>query len=75
MTKVDLHFDLVHPLVDDDAEAIARVHGVYGFQRVKLEMPSMQALTVEYDASRLTERDVEAALVQAGIPVVRRGWN
>jgi hypothetical protein len=71
MTKVDLHFDLVRPLVDDDADAIARVHGVYGFQRVKLAMPSMNAVTVEYDASRLTVKDVESALVQAGIPIVR----
>jgi hypothetical protein len=72
MTKIDLHFDLVRPLGDDDVDVIARVHGVYGFQRVKLAMPSMNAITVEYDASRLTEKDVEAALLLAGIPIVRR---
>ena len=71
MTKIDLQFPLVRPLGDGDLDAIARVHGVYGIQRVKLKMPTLDEVTVEYDASRLSERDVESALVQAGIPIVR----
>lgn len=71
MTKVDLEYQLVRPLEDADLDAIARVHGVYGIQRVRLRQPGLDAITVEYDASRLMEDDVEAALLRAGIPIVR----
>ncbi|HUQ92322.1 MAG TPA: hypothetical protein VM120_11630 [Bryobacteraceae bacterium] len=71
MTKVDLHYDLVRPLGDEDAEAIARVHGVYGILRVTLKQPGLDAVDVEYDASRLMEADVEAALVRNRIPIQR----
>lgn len=72
MTKVDLHFDLVRPLGDEDLDAVARVHGVYGFQKVTLRLPGLDGVDVQYDASRLTAEDVEAALVRGGIPIVRR---
>jgi len=72
MTKVDVHYDLVRPLGDGDVDAIARVHGVYGIHRVLLAQPAMNAVTVEFDASRLTEHDVEAALLRTGIPIARR---
>jgi copper chaperone CopZ len=72
MTKVDLEYDLLRPLGDSDLDAIARVHGVYGIHRVKLRQPSLDAITVEYDASRLSEEDVERALLKAGIPIVRQ---
>jgi hypothetical protein len=72
MTKVDLHCELTRPLDEGDLEAIARVHGVYGIQRVKLRQPAMDAVDVEYDASRMMADDVEAALVRCGIPIVRR---
>lgn len=71
MTKVDLHYDLVRPLGDGDLDAIARVHGVYGIQRVILKQPSLDAVDVEYDASRMSANDVENALVRGGIPIVR----
>jgi len=72
MTKVDLNFDLSRPMGDDDLDAIARVHGVYGILRVILRQPGLDAVTVQWDASRLSSRDVEAALVRAGIPVLRQ---
>ena len=72
MTKVDLDFDLARPMGDADLDAIARVHGVYGIQKVALKQPGLDGITVEYDASRLSPRDVEAALVRTGIPIVRR---
>ncbi|MCC6393839.1 MAG: hypothetical protein IT167_24790 [Bryobacterales bacterium] len=71
MTKVDLQYDLVRPLGDGDLDAIARVHAVYGIHRVVPKQPSLDAVKVEYDASRLSERAVEAALVRCGIPIVR----
>jgi len=72
MTKVDLEFELVRPLADADLDAIARVHGVYGIQRVRLRQPALDAITVEYDASRMMEVDVERALLTTGIPIQRR---
>lgn len=71
MTKVDLEFNLARPMGDDDLDAIARVHGVYGIQKVALRQPGLDGITVEYDASRMSPRDVEAALVRTGIPIVR----
>ena len=72
MTKVDLEYELMRPLDDSDLDAIARVHGVYGIQRVRLRQPGLDAITVEYDASRMMEDDVERALLRTGIPIRRR---
>jgi hypothetical protein len=71
MTKVQLRYDLVHPLREDQLDGIARAHSVYGIVRVTVA-PSLDSLTVDYDASRLTAREVEAELWRAGIPVKRR---
>jgi copper chaperone CopZ len=68
MTKVTLHYDLRRPLTDQDYENIAAVHGVYGMVRVQVS-PSLDRITVDYDASRLTKTDVEATLARFGIPV------
>lgn len=73
MTKVDIHYDLVRPLTDDDAHNIADVHSAYGIFRVRI-VPVMPAVDVEYDASRLSEKDVENVLVRFGIPI-RRKWS
>jgi allophanate hydrolase subunit 1 len=71
MTKVQLEYDLVRPLTDHDAAAIADVHSWYGMQRVQLA-PSLDRLLVEYDASRLSEKDVEAVLQRFGLPIQRK---
>jgi copper chaperone CopZ len=67
MTKVTLHYDLERKLTEEDFANIAAVHSVYGMVRVQLA-PSLDKITVDYDASRLTKRDVEAALARYGIP-------
>ena len=71
MTKVQLHYELVRPLDDVDAEGVANVHGYYGIMRVAVE-PSLDRITVDYDASRLSERDVEAVLIRHSIPIRRQ---
>jgi allophanate hydrolase subunit 1 len=71
MTKVQLNFELERPLDEALMEAIANVHGNYGIQLVRL-LPSMDSILVEYDASRLTETDVEAMLHRTGVPVRRK---
>lgn len=68
MTKVQLRYDLLRPLTDEDAQGIADVHSYYGILRVQVA-PSLDAVTVDYDASRLTEKEVEAALHRFHVPI------
>jgi hypothetical protein len=69
MTKVQLQFKLVKPLDEKAMENLADTSSLYGILRLKLS-PAQDALTVEFDATRLKERDVEAALARAGVSVV-----
>ena len=71
MTKVQLHYELERPLTDADARGVADAHSWYGILRVQLG-PSLDKLTVEYDASRLTEEDVESVLHRFGLPIKRK---
>jgi len=71
MTKVTLQYDLERKLTDEDFANIAAVHSVYGMVRVQLA-PSLDKITVDYDASRLMKDDVEAALARYGIPLAHR---
>jgi copper chaperone CopZ len=68
MTKVTLHYNLLRPLGDEDLQNIANVHSVYGMMRVQVA-PTLSAITVDYDASRLMKADVEAVLMRYGIPI------
>jgi len=71
MTKVQLEYDLVRPLTDQDAAAVGDVHSWYGILRVQLA-PSLDRLQVEFDASRLSEKDVESVLQRFGLPIQRK---
>jgi hypothetical protein len=68
MTKVQIRFRLPQPLDDAQLARIADTHAVYGIQQVKVA-PSLDRLTVEYDATRLRPQDVESTFASAGIPV------
>jgi hypothetical protein len=68
MTKVTLYYDLARPLSEEDMEAIADCHSTYGIVRVQLA-PTLNKLTVDYDASRLMKRDVEAVLLRHDLPI------
>ena len=70
MTKVEIHYDLASPANEAAETAIEGLHGVYGLHAVGLS-PSRDALTVIYDASRMTRPDVEATLNRAGLAVRR----
>jgi len=72
MTKVQLQYQLVRPLTDQDSNAVADAHSWYGMLRVQ-PAPSLDKLNVEYDASRLSEKDVEAVLHRFGLPI-KRQW-
>ncbi len=70
MSRVELHYEFLAPFQDSWAEAIDRLHAVYGFHALKLS-PQLDRLAVVYDASRLTPADVERHLRMAGLPVRR----
>ena len=68
MTKIQVRFQLQKPLDETMLERIALAHSIYGIQKLQVT-PSLDALNVEYDATRLRPAEVEAALTGAGIPV------
>jgi hypothetical protein len=70
MTKVQIRFHLQRPLADSEFQRIAAAHAIYGIQRITIA-PSLEDMTVEYDATRLRPAEVEAALAGVGIPVDR----
>lgn len=69
MTKVQKIFRLQCELDDTLLERIASANSIYGIERI-LIADSRRDLTVEYDASRLREANVAAALEKKGIPVL-----
>lgn len=71
MTKIQLQYDLVRPLTDADSNNVANVHSQYGIFHVR-PAPSLDKLAVEYDASRLSEQDVEAVMQRFGLPIQRK---
>jgi hypothetical protein len=68
MTKVQLSFKLFRPLSDEDLKQISRVHAVYGMLATRV-LPSGNELFVEYDASRLSPKEVRGTLEQHGLPL------
>jgi hypothetical protein len=68
MTKVQIRFRLARPLEDAQLPRIAAAHAIYGIEHVTLN-PARDALTVEYDATRMRPADVESMLMSAGIPL------
>jgi hypothetical protein len=68
MTKVQIRFRLQKPLDDVLLSRISDAYSIYGIQKIQVA-PSLDGLTVEYDATRLRPAEVESALDRAGIPV------
>jgi hypothetical protein len=68
MTRVDIKFALRGPLNETLMERLAQAHAIYGIQKIRVA-PGLDALTVEYDATRLRPAEVHSALASAGIPV------
>lgn len=68
MTKVTLHYDLSRKLTDDDYANVAAMHSTYGMVRVQVA-PSLDKIIVDYDASRLMKKDVEAVIARHGVPI------
>ena len=68
MTKIQVRFRLERRLDDAMMERLAKANTIYGIQGIQVA-PSLDGLTVEFDATRLLRSEVEAALAGAGIPV------
>ena len=66
MTKVQAQFKLLKPLDADMTRRLANTSSLYGILRLQLDADH-NGLTVEYDATRLKEQDIEAALKRAGV--------
>jgi hypothetical protein len=71
MTKIQLTFTLSSPLDEQLMNRIADVYGTYGILRIKAQ-PGERILMVEFDATRFSPKDVEAALARAGLPLAQR---
>jgi len=68
MTKVQVRYDLERPLDENMLNCVSAAHGIYGMARIA-PTPDLRGLVVDYDASRLSLREVEAELRRAGIPI------
>jgi hypothetical protein len=66
MTKIQAQFKLIEPLNLETSQRLADTSSLYGILRIHLDA-QRNDLTVEYDATRLKEQDVEAALARAGV--------
>ena len=69
MTKVQTKFKLSRELTDRDLQAISKVHAVYGMFYTQVS-PAGDELKVEYDASRLSLKEVRGTLQENGLPIV-----
>lgn len=70
MTKVQTTFRLSRELSEGDMVQISRMHSVYGFLALRLKpADSGTQLFVEYDASRLSRKEVVASLEEHGLPL------
>jgi len=68
MTKVQIGFRLEKPLDDQMMARLSQVNAVYGIQKIR-PSAALDAIMVEYDATRMRPAEVGAALKSAGIPV------
>ena len=71
MTKVQVTYDLCGAVDDAMLEQINRAHSVYGIEALRLA-PALDALIVEFDASRLKPEDLDQTLRSTGLPVRRQ---
>ena len=68
MTKVDITLNLSRALTDGDLKNISRLHSIYGMFVVRV-LPSGDKLFIEYDAARMSPKEVRGTLEEHGIPV------
>jgi hypothetical protein len=67
MTFLNTRYRLAHALTTKDYERLTTLSSLYGIRALDVQG---EDLVVEYDASRLHEAEVLAALRRAGIPLI-----
>jgi hypothetical protein len=72
VTKVQIRLRLQKPLDDSTLSHLAAANSIYGIQRLRVA-PTLDALDVEYDATRLKQADVLNALSAAGVAIAAAG--
>ena len=70
MTLVEITFELQSPLTPEQLKHLGEFANVYGLRRFRLDKEK-NLVTFEYDASRLRQSQVVAALAGANIAVTR----
>jgi hypothetical protein len=68
VTKVQIRLPLQRPLDDTVLTRLSATNSLYGIQKL-LVAPTLDAVEVEYDATRLEPADVVNALSLAGVAV------
>ena len=71
MTRIQHTFTLSAPLDQQFRARIGEVYGTSGILKIHAE-PGGQKMMVEYDATRFSPKDVEAALARVGLPLAQR---
>ena len=71
MTLMEITFELQSPLTNEQIRRLGVFSNTYGLRRFRTSDDGKQ-ITLEYDASRLKQSQVEHVLGQARIAVVRR---
>jgi allophanate hydrolase subunit 1 len=66
MTKLEKRFRLLKRPDETALARLAQAHTLYGIQKLAVA-PTLDTLTVEYDATRLRPAEVESALAAAGV--------
>ena len=70
MTFLEVVFNYEPPVGERELAALNGVRDVYGIRLVRFDQ-ERNAVTIEYDASRLTKSDIEFMLRNAGIRLQR----
>ncbi len=71
MTAVEITFRYQGRLKTELLAHTQEHHSNFGIRRIQLD-ESQNLITVEYDATRLDEKGVEALLRRVGVPVVEQ---
>jgi hypothetical protein len=71
MTLMTSTYELQELLKPEHFRALGNFSNTYGLQRFRYD-EKLNLLHFDYDASRLTDNEVESVLRQARIPVLRR---
>jgi len=71
MTAVEISFRYAAPPGDDELRALSTLREVYGIRSLRFD-ENNSSVTVEFDATRLSEDNVESLLRRAGMDIAEK---